>query len=97
MAEGEVQVTEMIKDIRRYAGLRRAEARIRRNDDDMDVGAVQAPPNLQAPAPPSAHEAPPTERAWGAEVQPWGDNQWDWEQEGNEDIDALGKGKGKGT
>eukprot|EP00969_Alexandrium_andersonii_P229688 10143739-Alexandrium_andersonii.AAC.1 len=56
MAEGDIPVSEMIKEFRRYAGLRRAEARIRRNDDDMDVGAVQA----STPSP--AQEAPPAER-----------------------------------
>eukprot|EP00969_Alexandrium_andersonii_P347945 15384796-Alexandrium_andersonii.AAC.1 len=61
MAEGDMPVSEMIKEIRRYAGLRRAAARTRRNDDDMDVGAVQAS------IPPPAQEAPPAERAWGAD------------------------------
>eukprot|EP00969_Alexandrium_andersonii_P121444 5368086-Alexandrium_andersonii.AAC.1 len=63
----------------------------------MDVGTEQAPPNLQASASSTTQEAPPAERAWGAEMQAWGDNQWEWDQEGNEDIDALGKGKGKGS
>eukprot|EP00969_Alexandrium_andersonii_P300229 13272907-Alexandrium_andersonii.AAC.1 len=97
MAEGDIQVSDMIKEIRRYAGLRRAEARLRRNDDDMDVGAIQAPASAQESTPSTTQEAPPAARAWGADTQAWGDNQWEWEQEGSEDIDALGKGKGKGT
>eukprot|EP00969_Alexandrium_andersonii_P286423 12661863-Alexandrium_andersonii.AAC.1 len=73
MAEGDMEVAEVtqdfrrhagarrvevIQDVRRHAGARRVEARIRRNDGDVDVGAVQAPPTFPA------WEAPPAERAW---------------------------------
>eukprot|EP00969_Alexandrium_andersonii_P045860 2012186-Alexandrium_andersonii.AAC.1 len=70
----------MIKEIRRYAGLRRAEARIRRNDDDMDVDTAQAS------TPPLAQEAPPSERARAPGMQTWGENSWEWGQEAQEDL-----------
>eukprot|EP00969_Alexandrium_andersonii_P341811 15107967-Alexandrium_andersonii.AAC.1 len=43
LAEGGVGVEELIREVRRHAGVYRAEAETRRNDDDVDVGEIKTP------------------------------------------------------
>ena len=93
MAEKELGIEELVREVRKYAGMRRAEAKGKRNDDAMDVDQVRRHQGMGQTTGGSGMAHPPGMEEW---------NDWNWgtgnEEEEGGDVDQLGGkgGKGKG-